>query len=435
MKALLRELALQSLSLACGGVWNTLSLLRRPLRGNRRRVLLAGTNLMMARELSEVRSLLETDARIEMFAAVRPFAGVAGGVDPARFAAAVGVNAVSSAGIFLQPWDLIILSAHARAFNAGRLVPRVFTGHGISSWKVVDGEIDEFRGYYTRCRGRWVYSRMFMRGEDAVRVARGLHPELGRRTVACGDIVVDDLLAAAEHRAQLRERLGYRPEDRVVAVLSTHGPQGLLGSWGRRTPQALRSLAERFRVILVNHPLNIYHEAYGDLRRLSVELRDSPPAGVHVNQPEDPIQPALIAADLAVTDHTSTALYFAQLGKPIVAVKTPGYEAPEGSPWSRILKFVPSVRRPEDVAAAAEAAFTEFPLERLSGIACDVVSFPGAARTHWRDELYALLNLTPPPMPAMWDQELSARAARRLVGKSPAAGRPLPASRTDRGDF
>lgn len=391
---LLRELTLQSLSLIAGTLANSLHALRRPFRGGRPRVLLAGTNMMMARDLSRVREVLESDPAFRFRCTLRPFQDV-DGLDPGAFARAVGAPYVSWATSLFLPWDLVCVASHARAFSAGRLIPKVYLGHGISGGKRLHGFVDEFAPGFMYRNGRRVYDRLFARGEDGKDLAVRCDPGLESAVVVVGDIIADELLELNRRRAEVRASLGISPEEFVVAVLSTHGPQGILGHYQNRFVTAVARLAESRRVLVVNHPFNVYSRMHPAIREVSLRLLEAPPAGVRVNAPEEPIGPALVAADMAISDHTSTALYFSQLGRPIIPLPSPAYPPDRDSPFWQICRFAPMAADPEGMSDAVARALEQYPLEKLREFARSLVAWPGEARARWRAELRALVGLDP----------------------------------------
>ncbi|MEU3072669.1 translation initiation factor 2 [Streptomyces laurentii] len=225
---------------------------------------------------------------------------------------------------------------------------------------------------------------------DADRLTRHC-PSVGPRAAVVGDPTLDRLLVSVPHREAYRDALGTGPR-RLVVLVSTWGPESLL----ERRPGLPGELLARhphdtYRFALVLHP-NAYSETGTfDLAR---HLAPALSAGLLLPDPYEEWAALLVAADAVVTDHGSTALYAAALGRPVVSAYDGDEELVPDSPMARLLASVPRLAGPDgleealrlagsvDTRAAAGAAFA--PRGR------------GRALERLRRELYRLLDLTPP---------------------------------------
>ena len=138
-------------------------------------------------------------------------------------------------------------------------------------------------------------------------------PQLAGHLVSVGDLRADCILETAGRRRQARHELGFN-ENRLVAVfLSTWGPDSLVERHGQQLFDALVTLASSgMHVVLAPHP-KLWSNNQGDaaLRSWDMELCSLRNSGVTVLEPADHFAKYLGVSDVAVSDHTSTAVGFA----------------------------------------------------------------------------------------------------------------------------
>ncbi|WP_419999629.1 translation initiation factor 2 [Streptomyces boninensis] len=218
------------------------------------------------------------------------------------------------------------------------------------------------------------------------------------RARVVGDPTLDRLLASRHRRDAYRDRWATGGR-RLLAVTSTWGPESLL----TRRPHLLeRLLAELpydgWQLALIAHP-----NWYADLGRLGMTrqlLVEPLRAGLVLPDPYEEWGAALVAADVVVTDHGSTALYAAALGRPLLGAYDGGAELVPDSPMAALLATVPHLEetRPYVPQLAAGAA------DRAAGAAerAAMAAFAERGRSLelLRGWLYELLDLrSPAPAP------------------------------------
>jgi hypothetical protein len=313
--------------------------------------------------------------------------------------------AVDAAGARTLPWDAarrrsfdLVLTASPKGALQLLRGERVLLPHGAGFGKTVPSEgsaafasgLDP--AYLDTGDGALALYALAHPGQVADLAARS--PALADRARVTGDPTLERLLAARPLRDRYRAALGTGGR-RLVVLTSTWGPESLL----RRRPELARDLlahlpCDEYQVALVVHPNERSRMGRYELRQHLAPALD---AGLVLPGPYEEWAAVLVAADAAVCDHGSTALYFAAAGgdRPLVGAYDGGGELLPGSPVATLLEQVPHLRRPSDLrqalaayrpgaaAAAARAAFAE----------------QGRALSHLQRELYALLGLAPPPGP------------------------------------
>ncbi|MFC7218579.1 translation initiation factor 2 [Streptomyces polyrhachis] len=240
--------------------------------------------------------------------------------------------------------------------------------------------------------------------EQLARLAAHCPPAAARAAVV-GDPTLDRLTASLPRREDYRRALGTGPR-RLVVLTSTWGPESLLA----RRPELAVELAQglphdAYQPALVVHPNEYSRSGPFELtRRLAPALA----AGLVLARPHEEWAALLVAADAVVTDHGSTALYAAALGRPVIGAYDGGRELIPGSPLAELLARAPRLHPgagAKGLVAALEAAG-----QLDAGEFAHRAFARQPALPRLREELYRLLGLPP--------------------GRTPVAARPLPAPRT-----
>ncbi|MBT2674244.1 translation initiation factor 2 [Streptomyces sp. ISL-14] len=218
-------------------------------------------------------------------------------------------------------------------------------------------------------------------------------PHAARGAKVIGDPTLDRVLASLPLRDRYRAALG-TGHRKLLVLTSTWGDESLL----RRHPDLPAHLAtqlphDEYQLALIVHPNE--RSLLGSYE-LAERLAPALDAGMILAGAHEEWASVLIAADALVTDHGSTALYYAAAqDRPIVGVGRGGSELIPGSPLDVLLRQIPELGstdaaaltetleayRPGTGHAAAQAAF----------------AYQSAALGRLRTELYALLGLAPPP--------------------------------------
>ncbi|MGW5679904.1 translation initiation factor 2, partial [Streptomyces sp. NPDC003860] len=314
------------------------------------------------------------------------------------------LSALERAGARTLPWEDALRGEHDLILAASpkgevrRLSgPRALLPHGAGFNKAVadDGSAGLPSGldpHYLLADGSpWAALHALAHEEQVSRLAHG-SPVAARRAAVVGDPTLDRLLASLPRREDFRDALetGSR---KLVVLTSTWGPESLIS----RRPELPAELGEllpcdAFQFALVLHP-----NVHSDTGRfdLSRQLAPALAAGLVLARPYEEWAALLVAADAVVTDHGSTALYAAAIGRPVVAAYDGGHELIPDSPMARLLAASPrltTTSRLPGVLTAARAVDTR-------EIAADAFAHQGQALARLRHHLYQLIGLAPPTGP------------------------------------
>ncbi|MDQ0989515.1 translation initiation factor 2 [Streptomyces sp. V3I7] len=308
--------------------------------------------------------------------------------------------ALERSGARTVPWDTacdskhdLILTASPKGSFQALSGPRALLPHGAGFNKAIHGEgtphlpsgLDPH--YLLKDGAPWADLYALAHDDQLAILDRTCTPAAARATVI-GDPTLDRLLASARHRELYRDALGTGGR-RLVVLTSTWGPESLLA---RRPGLAAELVAQlpcdAYQFALILHPNEYSRIGSFDLSR---QLSPALAAGLLLPDPHEEWAAVLVAADAVVTDHGSSALYAAALGRPVIGAYAGGEELIPGSTMAQLLQHVPQLATPsdlEDTLATATSVDTA-DLAR-SAFACQ-----GEALGQLRRELYRLLELPP----------------------------------------
>ncbi|MEU6373314.1 translation initiation factor 2 [Streptomyces sp. NPDC046909] len=223
-------------------------------------------------------------------------------------------------------------------------------------------------------------------------------PHAGRWAKVIGDPTLDRVLASLPLRDRYRTALG-TGHRKLLVLTSTWGEESLL----RRHPDLPARLATQlpydgYQLALIVHPNE--RSLLGSYE-LSERLAPALGAGMLLAGAHEEWASVLIAADALVTDHGSTALYYAAAqDRPIVGVGRGGSELIPGSPMDVLLRQIPQLGHTAADADALTEALAAYRPGTGRTAAQASFAYQGAALSRLRTALYALLGLTPPPFDA-----------------------------------
>ncbi|MGW0683795.1 translation initiation factor 2 [Streptomyces sp. NPDC002754] len=358
-------------------------------------MLLAARSAVALYRLLDVLPALAGDDRVTRCFTLVP--GSDFGADALAAIERVGARTVPWSEACSRAYDLVI--AASPKGDLGRLRgPHVLLPHGAGFNKTIpyEGSADSASGldpvYLSRPEGSAPVALHALAHPDQLTRLTKVAPQAARSAKVVGDPTLERVLASRTHRDHYRAALGTGPRT-LVALASTWGPESLI----QRHPGLPARLAaqlpyDEYQLALIVHPNEWSRLGAFELRQ---RLEPALAAGMLLPQPHDEWASVLVAADALVTDHGSAALYYAAAeDRPVVATCRGGDELLPGSPMDVLLGGVPELGPSEDLpkalrayrpGCAAEAARAAFTHQH------------GALR-RLRDELYTLLDLTPPAL-------------------------------------
>ncbi|MFZ4296593.1 translation initiation factor 2 [Streptomyces cinereoruber] len=291
----------------------------------------------------------------------------------------------------------LVLTASPKGAPQALSGPRVLLPHGAGFNKTVDGDGSPrlpsgLDPYYLLADGKpWASLHALAHDEQVARLT-AYCPQAAARATVVGDPTLDRLLDSQVRREEHRSALGTGSR-RLIVLTSTWGPESLL----RRRPGLPAELLgllphDAYQLALVLHPNEYSRIGSFDLsRQLAPALR----AGLVLAGPYEEWAAVLVAADAVITDHGSTALYAAALGRAVVGAYDGGHELIPDSPMARLLARAPRLSAAADapdVLRAAEA-------RDVTGLAHKAFARPGRSLSRLRTELYRLMELEPRAAP------------------------------------
>ena len=291
-------------------------------------------------------------------------------------------------------WDLLIFADHTGDHPWHPGIPRIRVQHGLMSAKTFGAdEPYVYARRHNRRNGRDAYTRIFESSESRRSKMVRRYPELDGRVAVVGSLRADALLERSRSRDAIRREQGFRQEDRVVALASTHGKESLLETMGMELLDGAEALMRRsaWRFIVCAHPLT-WREPSWEPR-----LRGLAARRFGVVEPNGNWIDALVAADCMIVDHTSLLAFFALLGRPIIPVPVPDHLLEPHNPSTKIRSLVPPLSDPSRLEAALDEAWTRYPQQDLNALSREIVTYPGEARSRVRKELYEILNTVADP--------------------------------------
>ncbi|WP_436738359.1 translation initiation factor 2 [Streptomyces sp. BBFR102] len=362
----------------------------RTVEGGQRSVLVAIRSAVALHRLLDVLPVFDGDDRVRVRFTLVP--GSRFDVD--------ALTALDRTGARTMPWQEACGTRHDLVLSASpkgdlHLLPgpRALLPHGAGFGKALsdEGSAEVPSGLdpaHLLTDGKpWADLHALAHEEQVLRLARHC-PEAGPAVVV-GDPTADRLLRSLPRREEYRAAVGTGPRQLVV-LTSTWGPESLIARRPGLPADLLALLPhDAFQVALVLHPNAHSRTGSFDLTRwMAPALR----AGLVLARPHEEWAALLVAADAVVTDHGSTGLYAAALGRPVIGAYDGGHELVPHSPMARLLAAIPHLATARGLAAALETARGTDP----RGPAAHAFAHPGESLALLRGHLYRLLGLCPP---------------------------------------
>ncbi|MEV0785547.1 translation initiation factor 2 [Streptomyces sp. NPDC050423] len=312
--------------------------------------------------------------------------------------------ALDHSGARILPWEEarrirhdLVLSASPKGELHELSGRRALLPHGAGFNKTIsnDGSPDVPSGldpHYLLVDGvPWADLHALAHEDQAARLAQHC-PSAVDRVAVVGDPTLDRLLASVPHRQDYRGHLATGARQLIV-LTSTWGPESLLARRPGLSADLIGVLPhDAFQVALIVHPNEYSHTGSFDLSR---QLAPALAAGLVLTRPYEEWASLLVAADAVVTDHGSTALYAAALGRPVIGAYDGGRELLPGSPMAQLLDSVPRLSE----ASGLEHALRDSRTVDTRGHAAGAFAQQGRALPLLRQRLYRMLGLRPPSGP------------------------------------
>jgi len=366
-------------------------------RTERRRVLLVYYNKLTARYVRHVAKILEHDPRVELVVTRAPLVDRESKVEDFDGHQSMNIPHLPFVQALANWWDLVVFADHYPAAMFHPDIPKIFVTHGIFAGRRF-GDVNYVYGRRAVNASRSpVFTKMFAAGQLERQCVRDLNPALLERVAVTGDMLADELIRRQGSRPQIREQLKMQPDEKVVLLMSSWGPDSFIQKHGHRFLQEAEELSKKFRLVLSIHPNNWTRKIESDGSWLTA-LQRCEELGVTLVSGID-WQDHVIAADLFVTDFTSLGLYASLMDRPMVMAPFEEDQFTPKSPMLALSKLVTSCGDMSLLGTAIDDAFNEETMAswRRRQFADSLVSHQGSSATRVAEETYRVLDLEPWP--------------------------------------
>lgn len=386
----LRNLVVSPYRWLLRGLWAVQRPPRNPQRG--RRVLLCAETEMMASYANAAAQLVADEPLVETYFTQAPSAGMSSeALRP--LAEQLGHRYVPYWKARMQWWDLIVFPEYRAADRFHPDAPKVLVNHFLGGGKMINGKEYRFERELVHM-GRPMFRKIFDASYASRERAIAADPKLAEQIVVVGDLRSDEMFKLVDRREEIRRELGFQPDDTVVLVQSTWGPQSIMERWGPELLDEALKIQDgtEFRFIASTHPLHwsgrrVAEHPWGE------HLLSLQPRGLRVVRPEDDWGVSMVASDMVISDNTSLAATYCQLGKPLMFIDGLEDFVPEGSTVGKLYEISPHLASADDLHRTLCQVQDDYPYEQLRHIAYGVNAYPGEAEKKIRAELMEELEL------------------------------------------
>jgi hypothetical protein len=348
-------------------------------RSTTRTVLVAVHTIVAGQRLLDIVDLVESDPRIQVVYTAAPEIFDA---DVPRLLRDIGAAVIPWQQATRERFDLALA---ASCSGIARLhAPVLVLPHGAGYGKRLPSALGAVYGLDRTelvAEGRVLPASIVLSHDSQRDLLAAQCPQALPAAVVAGDPCYDRLCTSLSRRDAYRSALGIEPDQELVVVASTWGPNGLLGRFPEIVAELPRAVGER-RMAALFHPAIWAHGA----RQLRAWLGKARAAGLVLVEPTQDWRGVLVAADHVIGDHGSVSTYAAAIGRPVSYVDT-GTDLAPGSAQEYLREHAPRWRPGRPLGAESE--LTDAVRDRLT-------SRPGQAHQLLRATMYRLLRLSEP---------------------------------------
>lgn len=293
-------------------------------------------------------------------------------------------------------YDLVV-AASENADLRGWSGPIVILPHGLGYHKMVPsptGEHSVLSGLVPAAMLRTGQVTLVITHPDQARQLCKASPDTAGHTELTGDIGLAILRASNQPHRINRYRKNLRTGRRtLVVVMTTWGEDSVLGAEPDLLTQLMGTLpADEYQIALVAH-CNIWsRDGAAEMKR---KLERPIEAGLLLIEPKY-WHAALLAADVAISDHGSLALYAAMMGKPLLLASFSDTEVVPGTPMAELGRVTPRLNLNDPLPPQVQAAISKLDPDFAAYITRKVVVLPDDGVQPLLKLIYKILRLSPP---------------------------------------
>jgi hypothetical protein len=363
-------------------------------------VLLVVRNVVSAARALDLLPAFDDDPHLTLFATVVP--GSRFEHDTPEFLARRELRVLSWSQARRRRWSLIIATSANGDLHRLR-GPKLTLPHGVGFNKLLPDRPSAGTSGLTRRqlihRGRLVPKRLGLAHPAELDRLSASVPRAAGRAVVVGDPLCDRVLASAGLRDEYRRALGVEAGQRLIVLGSTWQPDSLIRARPELAGALLAELPrDEYRVAAMVHA-NISAQA----GRAEVErrLRSALRYGLRLIPPDDEWPSVLVAADLFIGDHGSTALYAAAAGVPVRFGAYSPLRIDPGSPIAALYAAAPSFEPGPPSLCQIEEAIEAGQSAAERAVVAETFARPGESLGAIRTVAYELLGLDAPTRPVV----------------------------------
>lgn len=297
----------------------------------------------------------------------------------------------------LRHWDLVIFSNHP--FGLGiwfsPAIRKLYINHGLHTGKINNDRGQD--GVYGKSRvvrpfSRPYYDCMFAASYFERELAIASTPALEDRVKVVGFLLADRFMQYVEtDGARVHDNsIASGREQAVVHIISTWGPHSLYNTVGRQLLEQASGLSGKYRFVFSLHPrFDFIDGGMGEGRDAILDRYER--QGITVDRGLDWMG-HVAGSDIAISDHSSLALYHVLLDHPILLVDVNAAHYVEGSVFSLLSKICPRFEPGMKLEVALESLCASPAKADYTPVQEAMLSYRGEAERRYREEIATLLH-------------------------------------------
>jgi hypothetical protein len=363
-----------------------------PRFSTKKHVLAHVNNELYAKYLFDIMDLLSEDPRIKLYYTTPPYSKFKKSPNGRpRFYKTDDIKKISYKVAQFKRWDLVLFASSRGVKNFNPDLNFILVKHGLESAKRINGENFTFGPSRSLRGSKPLFSRMFVMSEYERKMALSINPVLASVVKVVGDMHVDRMLSTAKQCEIQKSRPDQKYTQKVILIQSTYGKHSLLFKWGKVLLDNARQLVaeDKYKFIVTIHPN--YWNGYADSPILGDTVKSYECEGLKVFGPDEHWEDFLPLADAAITDHTSLALAFALLNRPMAFIPLVESILERKSILYDLYGVCPRLSEPEMLESFLDNLFKTYPYSKIKPLASNIVSHSGRAKKHFGDEFSRLL--------------------------------------------
>lgn len=306
------------------------------------------------------------------------------------------IRQVGKLEYYFRHWDLVVTADHINSNGTLTHInpyswPTLRIPHGIAN-KMVAGQLYTYGKSCYDKRGKILYSCIFASSKTELDLALGMNPAFSDVVTVVSNLKCDLILDQSRQRDDIRYKLGVSPDEKLILVASTFGPNCLFNVIGDALLAEIERLSGQYRFSLTIHPLEYVASlpnkpSWGE--RLSVFKEK----GCLVITPGESWEPYMIASDVIITDHTSLSLFGLVLERPYIFSPIPDTVISEETLTWQLRKFSPVLHADaSNLQECLHTALHEYPYTELGSLREKCLPLIGQAKSLVRAAVFRLLK-------------------------------------------